>query len=56
MASATASDNCDTDPELAYDFDMATLDICAPATYTITVKWTATDACNNKRRRPRRSR
>ncbi|MBK6929487.1 MAG: HYR domain-containing protein [Saprospirales bacterium] len=47
LGTATASDNCDTDPELAYDFDMSQLVICTTATYTITVTWTATDACNN---------
>ncbi len=47
LASASASDNCDTDPELGYDFNMSALNICAPAAYTITVTWTATDACNN---------
>ncbi|MBK8923822.1 MAG: HYR domain-containing protein [Saprospirales bacterium] len=47
LASATATDNCDTDPELAYDFDMSQLVICTTATYTITVTWTATDHCNN---------
>ncbi len=47
LGSASASDNCDTDPELTYDFNMSELNICAPATYAITVTWTATDACNN---------
>jgi hypothetical protein len=47
LAQATASDNCDTDPELTYDFDITTLNICAPETYTITVTWTAVDHCNN---------
>ena len=47
LATATATDNCDTDPELTYDFNMSQLVICTTATYTITVTWTATDACNN---------
>jgi hypothetical protein len=47
LASATATDNCDTDPELTYDFDFTLLNMCAPAPYTITVTWTAVDACNN---------
>jgi len=47
LGSATVSDNCDTDPELTYDFNLSILNICAPAMYTITVTWTANDACNN---------
>ncbi|MBK6929483.1 MAG: hypothetical protein IPH12_00965 [Saprospirales bacterium] len=47
LATATATDNCDTDPELTYDFDMSQLVICTTATYTITVTWTAVDHCNN---------
>ncbi|MBK8923823.1 MAG: hypothetical protein IPM81_20435 [Saprospirales bacterium] len=47
LATATATDNCDTDPELSHSFDISELNICAPATYTITVTWTANDACNN---------
>ncbi len=47
LATASASDNCDTDPELNHSFNISELNICAPATYTITVTWTANDACNN---------
>ncbi|MBL7796418.1 MAG: HYR domain-containing protein, partial [Saprospiraceae bacterium] len=47
LATASASDNCDTDPELNHSFDISELNICAPQTYTITVTWTANDACNN---------
>ncbi len=47
LATASASDNCDTDPELSHSFDISELNICAPQTYTITVTWTANDACNN---------
>ncbi|MBK6620961.1 MAG: hypothetical protein IPG32_08805 [Saprospirales bacterium] len=28
LAEAYATDNCDTDPELTYDFDITDLDIC----------------------------
>jgi methionine-rich copper-binding protein CopC len=45
LESATASDNCDTDPELTYNFDATTLDVCVGGTLTVT--WTATDACGN---------
>jgi hypothetical protein len=47
LAEAYTTDNCDTDPELAHDFSGAVLDICADETYTITVTWTANDACGN---------
>ena len=39
--------DCDTDPELVYDFDFSELNLCAGVIYTITVTWTANDACNN---------
>ncbi|MBK7336401.1 MAG: HYR domain-containing protein [Saprospirales bacterium] len=45
LASATASDNCDTDPELTYDFDITDLDVCIGGTLIVT--WTAVDACGN---------
>ena len=45
LESATATDNCDTDPELTYNFDATTLDVCVGGTLTVT--WTSTDACGN---------
>ncbi|MCK6693064.1 MAG: HYR domain-containing protein, partial [Thermoanaerobaculia bacterium] len=45
LASATATDNCDTDPELSYNFDATSLDVCVGGTLIVT--WTATDACGN---------
>ena len=47
LAEASANDGCDTDPELAHDFDISMLNVCAAADYSITVTWTATDACSN---------
>jgi ABC-type tungstate transport system permease subunit len=47
LAEAVATDNCDTDPVLMHNFDNGLLDICARVEYTITVEWTATDACGN---------
>ncbi|MBK6620960.1 MAG: hypothetical protein IPG32_08800 [Saprospirales bacterium] len=47
LAEAYTTDNCDTDPELAHSFNGDLLDICADATYVITVTWTANDACGN---------
>ncbi|MCB9315720.1 MAG: HYR domain-containing protein, partial [Lewinellaceae bacterium] len=47
LGQASATDNCDDDPTVSYDFDISDLNICASETYTITVTWTATDACNN---------
>ena len=47
LAEVIVTDNCDTDPVLVHDFDANTLDICADATYDITITWNATDACDN---------
>jgi uncharacterized repeat protein (TIGR01451 family) len=47
LAEAYATDNCDTEPMLTYDFDVTTIDICAPAPYDITVTWTAVDDAGN---------
>ena len=47
LAQASATDDCDNAPSLTHDFNMGTLDVCAAADYSITVTWTATDACGN---------
>ena len=44
-ASPTASDNCDTAPEIA--FSETRTDGDCPSNYTLTRTWTATDACSN---------
>ena len=48
MAEAGATDGCDNAPSLVHSFDMSQLDVCAAADYSITVTWTATDACGNE--------
>ena len=47
IAAVTATDNCDPNVSLTHTFDIAQLDICAPAAYDITIVFTATDACGN---------
>jgi uncharacterized repeat protein (TIGR01451 family) len=43
---ATAADNCDTAPTIAYDGEVRTNSAC-PDRYTLTRTWTATDDCGN---------
>ena len=44
--SATATDNCDANPEMTYS-DVANMSGCGGYTGTITRTWTATDECGN---------
>jgi gliding motility-associated-like protein len=46
LATPTASDNCDTDVNIAYLGETRTNGPC-PDTYTLTRRWTATDNCGN---------
>ncbi len=48
LNSVIAEDDCDSDVVLTNDYTTSSLDLCNPAGgTTITVTWTATDACGN---------